>query len=524
MLHTTGLAFLPSVTTGNSLRHFKSTSQYVKACFYGCAGVIRRHLSRALCLALVISLLATSTPAAPRMLVGMMAEHSQSWAFWFYSSGTATTLRRLMTNQPLLPQQPPEETQSARDARVNRIQIYPGDVTIHVGESVAFAAVAYDASNTPVGGVRFTWQAFDVAHNVPAKVSARGDFVSKSPGSFRVTATGAGQQAQVMVTVRSEQQRTGGYSLTSRPDPDRPPDDGGGGDGDTYWWRETPGNRRGDQPGVPADDGAGSGNFQFAAPVLGLPGRGLDISLGLAYNSRVWNKAGSTLTFDVDRDWPAPGWTLGFGRLVAISVPQGSMIVEADGTRHSYRGTVEYGPNQNYTIFTAHTTDGSLIDYTHRTGLNGVVVWAQARYPNGTVIDYSVQGTSAMYPSQITDASGNYIRITYRNNQGPEIETITDTLGRVITFHYSNDGSNLLTAISAPRLGECPPAPESCSRTVVRLHYKQINLDANNNYGFSSAVTASARNSALWVMTASTIQRPRPATGLMMTIRIPATA
>ena len=149
MLHTTRLAFLPSVTTGNSLRHFKSTSQYVKACFYGCAGVIRRHLRRALSLVMMISLLATSTPAAPRVLVAMASEQSQHLAFWFYSSGTATTLRRLLANQPLRPQQPPEETQSARDARVSRIQLYARDVTIYVGESVAFAAVAYDASNTP---------------------------------------------------------------------------------------------------------------------------------------------------------------------------------------------------------------------------------------------------------------------------------------------------------------------------------------------------------------------------------------
>ena len=66
----------------------------------------------------------------------------------------------------------------------------------------------------------------------------------------------------------------------------------GGWDDSNYWSAGDPENRVGDPPGTSADGGAGSGNFQFAAPVLSLPGRGINISLGLAYNSRLWNKAG----------------------------------------------------------------------------------------------------------------------------------------------------------------------------------------------------------------------------------------
>ena len=68
----------------------------------------------------------------------------------------------------------------------------------------------------------------------------------------------------------------------------------GDGWGDSnYWSADDPGNRVGDPPGAPLDEGAGSGNFQICGSVLGLPGRGIDISLGLAYNSRLWNKAGN---------------------------------------------------------------------------------------------------------------------------------------------------------------------------------------------------------------------------------------
>src|SRR5262245_4380353 len=80
-----------------------------------------------------------------------------------------------------------------------------------------------------------------------------------------------------------------------------------------YWSADDPGTDRGNPPVHAPDGGAGSGNFQFTAPVLARDGRGLDINLGLALNTRVWHKANSQITFDIDRDWPAPGWSLGFG-------------------------------------------------------------------------------------------------------------------------------------------------------------------------------------------------------------------
>ena len=45
----------------------------------------------------------------------------------------------------------------------------------------------------------------------------------------------------------------------------------------------------------------------------------------------------------------------------------------------------------------------------------------------------------------------NYLTITYRNDQGPQIATITDTLGRLVTFHYDTSvpSNPLLTAITA---------------------------------------------------------------------------
>jgi hypothetical protein len=64
-----------------------------------------------------------------------------------------------------------------------------------------------------------------------------------------------------------------------------------------FWSADDPGKERGEPPSHPPDGGAGSGNFQFAAPVLSLSGRGQDVNLGLVYNSRVWHKANSEITF-----------------------------------------------------------------------------------------------------------------------------------------------------------------------------------------------------------------------------------
>jgi len=273
----------------------------------------------------------------------------------------------------------------------------------------------------------------------------------------------------------------------------RPIDDSRWDEGN-YWAADDPANRVGDPPGYPQDDGAGSGNFQLAAPVISLPGRGLSLNLVLAYNSRVWTKAGSEIDFDADRGWPAPGWSLGFGKIVGMGAG-GSMIIEPDGTRRAFTGALaNYG--SGYYYFNGHTTDGSLIDY-WSWSYNGVISMAEARLPNGTLIRYGAAGDGCVYPTQIADVNGNYIRIAYVGNQGPRIQYITDSLGRAVEFHYDENG--LLTAITGPGLN-------GAARTLVRLHYRQLAL----NYGFAG-LTVRARNPLVWVVDA--VYYPATGTG-----------
>lgn len=72
-----------------------------------------------------------------------------------------------------------------------------------------------------------------------------------------------------------------------------------------------------------------------------------------------------------------------------------------------------------------------------------MITSAQAKLSNGTVINDSAysQSGGGVFPTSIEDANGNFIYITNVNNAGPRIQTISDTLGRVINFHY--DSNNL---------------------------------------------------------------------------------
>ncbi|HYX72862.1 MAG TPA: hypothetical protein VE732_08825, partial [Nitrososphaera sp.] len=486
-----------------------------------------------------------STPAAPQVMIGLASEWRASAFFWLHQNGLALILKDVMAGKRNKPAAGAQEEPEEREAQVSRIQIYPGDVTIRVGQKATFSAVAYDSEDNAISGIRFIWRGYDVERSRPAPVSPRGDFKARIKGSFTVTAEAAGQQSQVAVTVLEGERRASSDQVTIRevstrdvPAAEARLSNKAGGethashaltsrsrktaktslaraasaaaliptalltgsywDDTNYTSADDPSNQVGAPLGAPADSGAGSGNFQLTAPVLSLAGRGIDLSLGLVYNSRLWNKAGSEISYDIDRSWPAPGWNLGFGKVLGMGVYNGSMLVDADGTRHSYSGTVTVGPNQNYTDFVGHTTDGTFIDYKHHTGLGGALTYAEAKFPNGTIIEYGVQGTQAMYPTRITDANGNYLTITYRNNMGPEIQTITDTLGRVITFNY--DANNLLTAITAPGL------TSGTTRTLVRLHYKTLTL----NYGFSG-LTVRTRTTTPWVIDA--IYYPATATG-----------
>ncbi|MGH9941778.1 MAG: DUF4214 domain-containing protein [Pyrinomonadaceae bacterium] len=516
---------------------------------------LRHTLRRALAVALVLMMLSSQTPAAPQAFAGVGDRWRLNAWLWLQAGGWDASLRALISGQRG-PSRPRRERQAERDARVRRIEIYPGDMEIALGERVQFTAVAYDGNDVPVGGVRFVWRGRDEGRGRGAQVTRTGTFEARATGNFKVIAEGAGQLAHITVRVRRgerprhderpiklrdvstddtpeeaarwaarfrreaeklvEQQARANRSVTygkasfnhrvstatsaAAPVPLLlpPPDDPYSWNSQNYMHGRDPDNGRGDPPGRPIDDGAGTGNFQIAAPLLGLPGRGIDLSLGLVYNSRLWTKTGNKIIFDADRDWPAPGWSLGFGRVVGMGTG-GSLIIDPDGTRHGFTGQIYQYQSTGAVSFTGHTVDGTFIDYTSFSDGNGIRS-ATAKLPNGTVIEYGAPGDGAVYPTSITDANGNFVSIIYgnaaNNYTGPRISIVTDTLGRTVKFHY--DANNLLTAIEAPGYGGTLTNPTT--RTLVRLHYRQLTLNYNN-FG-PHPLTAQVRNPTVWVIDA----------------------
>ena len=89
------------------------------------------------------------------------------------------------------------------------------------------------------------------------------------------------------------------------------------------------------------------------------------------------------------------------------------MLIDPDGTRHSYTGTIQFFSWGTY--FVGRTTDGSFIDYSYYSGTGGAITSAEARLQNGTIINYTVMGTGGVWPSSIIDPNGNVITITIMN-------------------------------------------------------------------------------------------------------------
>ncbi len=261
--------------------------------------------------------------------------------------------------------------------------------------------------------------------------------------------------------------------------------------------------------------GRGVPGFTFQVPFIRLPGRGIDLALDLQYNSRVWLKSTAwekinnncvskeQMVFDPAADWLAPGFNLGFGRIVVFGIREpcatradqfASILVEPDGTRHpavQVSGVTDLGSNIAERAY--RTTDGSFIDYRVRSeGGDTQVLSATALYPNGTEIEYqgiSGDELSSVFPTSIRDVHGNVIRIAYLPEQAPKIDTIVDTIGRTIRFYYEQNRfaqKLLLTAITAPGYAG------SAERVLARFGYERRTLNLAN--AFSPPIEVEARD------------------------------
>ena len=212
----------------------------------------------------------------------------------------------------------------------------------------------------------------------------------------------------------------------------------GGGTGGTYHpandpnfgtARGLPGNDTG-EPGVDL----GSRNFNWSTPILSLPGRaGLDLDLTLSYNSLVWTRDAGFMKFNADLGSPAPGFRLGLPTMQQrfynpITGIWAYILVTPSGERVELR---QVGTETNY------ESQDSTYARLDASNVNAMLV----RTTDGTQLKFEpVTINSEFRCTEIKDRNGNYISATYNSTNG-HLLTITDTLGRVVTFAYNGDNN-----------------------------------------------------------------------------------
>jgi hypothetical protein len=121
---------------------------------------------------LVLCLVCSSTPAAPATVVALTRESGIGFMFWLRASGLSKLIQG--TNDPR-----PQETQEDRNARVTRLQIFPGDLTLRLDDRIQLTAIGYDPAGTSVGGVKIRLEGADdrrkFSRSCFAKRRIRGD-------------------------------------------------------------------------------------------------------------------------------------------------------------------------------------------------------------------------------------------------------------------------------------------------------------------------------------------------------------
>jgi RHS repeat-associated protein len=403
---------------------------------------------------------------------------------------------------------PGTQSQDERDAVVQSVSISPGDFTLRLGNAANLVAVARDAEGNAVPGVTFQWGAKD-AKGKPVPINSSGTFEALVPGTFTIAAVSSHGSGIVRVKVPDEAISTG-LPTTSESSGETPllckaattapaavpaavPVNAGAGAGFNSANLSVvlaPGNRRSVVPNdalhkIPlvthrsdssknvalAIQTAGNSNFTFSTPVLSMPGRGTTPGLNLNYNSLLWtavptgtigNTTLSRVSFNIDGDWPAPGFTLSFGRLVDVG-GDNAMFVDGTGDRHPFSGSTSASGGN--TVFVGYTTDGTLIDYSATFDASGDILSGQLQYPDGTAVAFNAAGAGAVHATQITDRNGNYLTITYGSQGAPAISVVSDTLGRLYQFNY--DANGLLVGVTGPGLA-------GTTRELIHITYQSL--------------------------------------------------
>jgi YD repeat-containing protein len=182
-----------------------------------------------------------------------------------------------------------------------------------------------------------------------------------------------------------------------------------------------------------------SGNANWSLPILGLKGRaGLDLGLSLSYNSLVWTKSqdGTSTKFDADQGRPSPGFRLGFPVIQPI-------YYNSQTGKNSYLLITPSGGHVDLRqVGTSNVYEAGDFSYLQLIDNGGTLT---LKPTDGSQLSFELKN-GQYYCTQIKDRNGNFITVSYHADG--RINTITDTLARVITFVY--DTYSNLTEITQP--------------------------------------------------------------------------
>ncbi|MEK6289323.1 MAG: hypothetical protein AABO57_26725, partial [Acidobacteriota bacterium] len=336
------------------------------------AALFRRALQRrVVCCAVAFNLLLWPGP-------GLVTQHIFSFASqalsvrWGVNSYEAFFLRRLFSQSRSKPRR---DTMADRASAVAHVRINPGKFVGYEDEGVTFTALPTDFLDRNVEGVKFTWESSN-PEKLEIDDAGRAKFLQ--PGLARVICRTGSASATAAVLIRpnhrpvqsdddwrNDQKRldasgnivgalggpqsgvaSAGSLLSSLLDKLMPTAYAQSSSTDLAYselWSEprnlvgSPRDRAVESTAMGTVLPEGS-NFKWAVQIIGLGGRGIGASLTLSHNNRVWSRRDTRVAFDAISGWPAPGYSLGFGRIVVYDLGVGGylackfLLVDPDGT------------------------------------------------------------------------------------------------------------------------------------------------------------------------------------------------
>lgn len=213
--------------------------------------------------------------------------------------------------------------------------------------------------------------------------------------------------------------------------------------------------------GLPAEDLL-SGNYNWTMPMVSLEGRsGLDLGLSFVYNSLVWTRTESSIKFNADNGFPGPGFRLGF----PVITPQ---FFNPQTGKNAYLVIMPSGERVELRQVSENTYESADSSYLQLTVSGSVLA---VKTTNGTRLSFTLAG-GEYHCTEIKDRNGNFI--TINNDTQGRINTITDTVGRVLTFNY-DPANGTLTSITQP----WNVNGQTLSHKWAEFGYKNIDLQTN---------------------------------------------